>query len=492
MSSTIEESSASSKDKKNNDYPKIDKLLSEIFKKEKTIDIHILKYFKKNDYNSITKKNILSTFTKEFSSNPDKFLNSNKNNFDSKNNFTYCLNKALTKDLFIIYNQNKVKYIKVNPEKTLEYLTSLKKQILLENGRNTVIKKKKVNLDEEDNSNKNPFLNKKRKRQKLDKEKNKYEKEIKEQNKSNNKKEKKQKESPKKESEENPTSEKIYNNFSFHQSHLSKLTFNDKILSNNSAPFSNNSFFFNSEIEENEIPLSPKDLKEELLYMSKDEEEAFKIISKEIKPLEQKLNEINSFITYKQKKLEIISNLLVEMNDNLEKYKEVKTKFNDDYNEIKICFKAIENHFKIFKIAENTQNVPYKNDIYKTHIKFIKNILKKSKGLCESNEKIANKLNNYDIAFTSAKIAIESDLREIIEGDYENKDDNDLVENLKNILRPNFDEAFKKLNYFENNIDNTGKEDNYNDMKNIYEKNTKVKSDLAIYVEKVKSFENKK
>ena len=485
----MEESSITVKNKRNNDYTKIDKLISEISKKEKSLDIHIFKYFKKHDYSSIKKKDILSSFVNQFTTNPNKFIDSNKVNFDSKNNFTYCLNKIMNKDLFIVFNQNKIKYVKINKEKTLEYLISLKKQIGLEGGRNTVIKEKKLNEEQEENSNNNSFLNKKRKRQKIIKENKNNLSEKKEENELNNN-NKIIEESPQKDSQENPTTEKIYNNFSFHQSHLSKLTFNDKILSNNSAPFSNNSYFFNSEIEENDQPIIHKDLKEESLYMSKDEEEAFNIISKEIKPLREKLNEINSFIIYKQKKLELISKLLVEMNENLEKFKDLKTSFNSDYNEIIICFKGIEDHFKIFKVAENMEEFPFKEEIYKSHIKFIKNILKKSKNFYDSNNKITNKLNNYDIAFTSAKIAIENNLREIVDGNGESKAD-ELIETLKNILKSNFDEAFKKLN-LDNYFDNPIKEDNNNDIRNIYEKSIKIRCDFETYVDKVNFFENKK
>ena len=178
------------------------------------------------------------------------------------------------------------------------------------------------------------------------------------------------------------------------------------------------------------------------------------------------------------------------MDENLKKYKNMKIKFNNEVDNIRICYKGIEDNFKIIKVAENITDVPYKNEIYISHTKFIKNLLKKCKELCQNNDNQANQMNNYDIAFTSSKIAIENNLREIIDGNDENNN-NDLVENIKTILKPNLDEAFKKLNN-ENSIDYHDKDDNYNDMKNIFEKNIKLNNDFVTYMNKVKLFEKKK
>lgn len=496
MTTAQEESSSNEKAQKNDVYAKIDKLIAEISKNgPKTIDFHILKYFQKINYNSVRKKDIISIFTKEFTLNNNKFINYNYAFFESKNSFSYCLDKTLKQDLFTIFNQSKVKYVEVNPEKTLEYLNSLQKQILLEHGRNTVVKRKKDKIENEENSNKNALLNKKRKRHKLDNKNNNDKNEIKEENKLNNiKKVKNRKYSPNEDIEDNTTTEKIFNNNSFYLSHASKYTFNDKIILNNSAPLSNNSYFFESEnYEDNNKPLSSKDFKEELFYFTKDEEEGFKILSQGIKPLEQKLNEINSFIKYKQQKLELVSNLLAEINQNVENYKAIKAEFNLNYNAITISYKCVEDQFKINKISEKMVALPFKDEINESHFNFIKNILKKSKSLFEQNDTIANKLNNYDIYFINSKISIENCLKEIIEGNEENKNNDDIIENLKSMLKSNFEEAFKKLN-FENSNDNLDKEDNnnINDIKNIYEKNIETKNTLDTYVDKVKSFDIKK
>ena len=271
---------------------------------------------------------------------------------------------------------------------------------------------------------------------------------------------------------------------------MSKYTIKDKILSNNSAPFSNNSYYFNSEnFEDDEQPLPKKDLKEELL--SKDEEEVFKIISQEIKPLERKLDEINSLITYKRKKLELVSNLLKEMNQNMENFKSTKKDYYIQYNDIKINFKCIEEQFRIFKISENLVDEPFKEEIYKEHSNFIKNILKNSKKMFDKNNRIADKLNNYEISFTNAKISIENDLKEILEVDNENSAKDNIVDDLKNMFKCNFEEVFKKLSSENNNKDNDNNPDNYNEIKNIYEKNSNIKSEYEAYLDKVKSFKMK-
>ena len=80
----------------------------------------------------------------------------------------------------------------------------------------------------------------------------------------------------------------------------------------------------------------------------------------------------------------------------------------------------------------------------------------------------------------------------IVEGNEENKNNSDIIQNLKIMLKSNFEEALKKLN-FENSIDNFDKEDNnINDIKNIYEKNIEIKITLDTYMDKVKSFDIKK
>ena len=496
MTSTKEESSLSHKEQKEDNSSKIDKLLSYLTKKaQQTIEVYILNYFKKNDYNSIKKKEIISTLINEYNISSEKFIDSNQICFNSKNTFIEAVNNSLKKDLFNCFNQNKMKYIEINQEKAFEYLTSLK------NNKANRTKNNKRNDKNDKRWSHNLFLNKKTKRNKSDAQKNhkrksnnkRSKKEMKEpeQSKLNNiRKIENKKDSPKKDNEE-ITSEKIYNNIFFHQSHFSKLTFNDKILANNSNPSSHNSYFFNvNNFENYEPPAIPKEPKddEELLYISKDEEDAFKIISKEIKPLGKKLSEINSFINNKQKKVELISDLLVEMSQNTEKYKTTKIDYNDKVNEIKACFKGIDDNTKILKNSGNVSDMPFKDVIFNSHMKFIQNILKKTENLVENKDNITNKLNNYDIAFSSAKILVENYLKEIIEYDCENGNENDIYESLKNYLKQNFEEAFKKLN-LDNTNDCSSKGENYHDMKNIYEKNIQIKSEFDNYVEKVKSFE---
>ena len=361
-----------------------------------------------------------------------------------------------------------------------------------------MIKKKKNYAEDENKENDVSLLNKKTKRHKSeenDKEqiihkrnKNK----IKEKNKSNNvKKIVNKNKSPKKESEECTTTEKIYNNFSFHQSHLSKLTFNDKIIANNnSVAFSNNSLFFElNNFEKIDEYLSLKESEEELLYISKEEEEAFRIISQEIKPLEDKLSEFNSFINEKKKKLELISRLILEMNENLNKYKTTRFELTDIINDIKACFKSTGEIIKVLKKSEKIDDIPFKDEVCSTHIKLVKNILKKSESLIEDNDMLTNKLNNYDIAFTSSKAIIEANLKDIIDGICEKKKDNEFNKSLKNIFNPSFSEALKKLNIDSNTCDSSIKKDNSNDMNNIYEKSIQIKYDFDTLVEKVKSLE---
>lgn len=361
-----------------------------------------------------------------------------------------------------------------------------------------MIKKKKNYSEDENKENDGLFLNKKTKRHKSE-EKNKDQtinkrnkNKIKNRNKSNNVKKIRNKSlSHKKDSEECTTTEKIYNNFSFHQSHLSKMTFNDKIITNNnSAPFSYNSLFFESNtIENNDENLSLKEPEEKLLYISKEEEEAFKVISQEIKPLEDKLSEFNSFITEKKKKLKLISKLISEMNENLDKYKTTRFELTCIINDIKACFKITGDTFKILKKSEKIGDIPFKEEVYNTHIKLMKNILKKCENFVENNDMLINKLNNYDIAFSSSKAIIEENLKDIIDGLCEKKNGNEFYKSLKNVLNPSFSEALTKLSIDDNTCDSSIKRDNSNDMKNIYEKNIQIKYDFDSLVEKVKNLE---
>ena len=83
MTSTREESSANLNI--NEEYTKIDKMLSEIPKKhQKTIDFHILNYFKKNVYESINKKTMKKNLLNDYHLNKNKFINSKKVNFSSE------------------------------------------------------------------------------------------------------------------------------------------------------------------------------------------------------------------------------------------------------------------------------------------------------------------------------------------------------------------------------------------------------------------------
>ena len=176
-----------------------------------------------------------------------------------------------------------------------------------------MIRRKKNYAEDENKENNTSLLNRKTKRQKSEENVKKQQIHKRTKNKSNdvnkfnNKKIEEEKISSIKENEEYTSSEKIYNNFSIHQSHLSKYTFNDKIILNNeSTHLSNNSFFFDAEnFEKVDEPVSPKESGIELLYISKDEEEAFRIISQEINPLREKLNKINYFIDEKKKNLEL-------------------------------------------------------------------------------------------------------------------------------------------------------------------------------------------
>ena len=109
----------------------------------------------------------------------------------------------------------------------------------------------------------------------------------------------------------------------------------------------------------------------------------------------------------------------------------------------------------------------------------------------DKNNRIADKLNNYEISFTNAKISIENDLKEILEVDNENSAKDNIVDDLKNMFKCNFEEVFKKLSSENNNKDNDNNPDNYNEIKNIYEKNSNIKSEYEAYLDKVKSFKMK-
>ena len=360
-----------------------------------------------------------------------------------------------------------------------------------------MIRRKKNYAEDENKENNTSLLNRKTKRQKSEENVKKQQIHKRTKNKSNdvnkfnNKKIEEEKISSIKENEEYTSSEKIYNNFSIHQSHLSKYTFNDKIILNNeSTHLSNNSFFFDAEnFEKVDEPVSPKESGIELLYISKDEEEAFRIISQEINPLREKLNEINYFIDEKKKKLELISELIVEINENLEKYKKTRIGLTEANKDIKICFQSTEDIFKVFKKSEKIDDIPFKDVIYNSHIKLMKYILGKSENLVDNNDMIINKLNNYDIAFISSKAIIETNVKDIIDGFCDKNNDNEFYKSIKNIFNPSFSEALKKLNIGSNNYGSSFRGDNSYDMKNIYEKNAQIKKDFDALVEKMKSLE---
>ena len=176
MASTREESSANLNI--NEEYTKIDKMLSEIPKKhQKTIDFHILNYFKKNVYESINKKTMKKNLLNDYHLNKNKFINSKKVNFSSEKSLLDEFKSTLENGQFQIFNKDNDLYIKIDPEKVLEHLTFVKKQIWKKNNVLKDIKKKRKNCE---NSGKDTgkiyqALNHKTKRQKSENENNKKE-----------------------------------------------------------------------------------------------------------------------------------------------------------------------------------------------------------------------------------------------------------------------------------------------------------------------------
>ena len=153
------------------------------------------------------------------------------------------------------------------------------------------------------------------------------------------------------------------------------------------------------------------------------------------------------------------------------------------------CFQTTKDTFKFFKKSDKIDDIPFKDVIYNSHIKLMKYILGKSENLLENNDMITNKLNNYDIGFISSKAIIETNVKDIVDGFCDKKNDNEFYKSIKNIFNPSFSDALKKLNIDNNTCDSSFKGDNGYDMNNIYEKNTQMKKDFDALVEKMKSLE---
>ena len=489
-----------------NFLPTIDILLNKMKNMQiKSISMKIFYMFKDNNYEDIQFDIISSRLIKEYASNPSNILNSNNNQFNSQEKLIASLNLSKKNDSFNFFNKNGISYIRINPPKALEILTNLYNKHLKDDSTNISEEEKKYKLKKRGVS----LIGKKRKRgRKRNKKVHYHYQEDKRKGKKLVKRNNSKKIEEIKESEEkinlnisisNKEDENISgydegmknlkkissnNNLIFFQGsplkkNLSSLTFCDigsenlKILSSNI----NETFNINNL---NSIKMQNEG-STEILYQSKNEEIMYGLLKKEIGPITKKISEINTILNEKKGKLDSIDNHLKMMDDSLNNYKEIKTKFKKDSNTLEELFKIIDIEAKILTLFQNVDGfLPFKNEEFKKHIEYFKKCLNESKMFIDNNKKKINLLNDFDIQFNYHKVTIQNEAKEIFGYNYDFLS----VEKAKSLIKPELTQYFIKLQKRNNN-------DSLNDFKLLYNENSRYLEVYENYNVKLILFEKK-
>lgn len=471
----------------------IDNMINKIEKYNlKSTCFKIFTYFKNNKYNEIPIEKIFSKLTKEYDTNPNNFLTAKNIPYNSRKNFITNIYLSLKNYSFISINANNKKLLRLNYKNALDYLNNLYsrnqyKKSSSSDKYQTKKERKKTNnnydLNKNDTDNNpnhnckslsqnNKLIGKKRKRDKLIEEEEES-KEI-ETNVDLTDKETKsfKKEKKNKYKNDDTNSNNTDNNSSI-------LFFQGEPLKKNLSSFT---FYEYSETNKNSSSLYIYDSianydklnqNKLFLYNNKEEEKAYDLLGKEIEPMFTKIYKINNILNDSQKKISEISQLLNSMDQNLNNYKNKKKKFIKNSNTLKICLKSLENQINYFKLFQNTESVPYKDDICKNHFAFVRKHLYLGKNIVDDNEIIVAELNTYDINFNYCKISIENEINDIIK----KNDETFTTDIIQYIINPDLIKYFNNLNNKKSNNNN----DSYNDFRNIYDDNVQLKKIFENY-----------
>ena len=212
--------------------------------------------------------------------------------------------------------------------------------------------------------------------------------------------------------------------------------------------------------------------KMQILFRSKNEEEKYNLLKKEIQPINKKIQLIINILNEKQKKLSLIEINLNKMEQIMNNYIKMKNDYFKDCKSLKLLFGMIEVIIKTLKLFKNNDyaydygNIKKYKDIgFGKNLEHLKDCLKESKKIIDNNEKVINNLNDYDNQFNFSKITVLKYIKEIMS----NKNDFFPVEIIKNLIKP---ELFKYFNKISNEAKN---DDTLNNFQLLYNDNEKIK-----------------
>ena len=429
-----------------NILPSIDNLLSKMKNVQlKSTSMKIFLLFKKYNYNTITFDTITSQFMKEFESDPSNFLSYNQNQFTSQEKLLKSLNKSLTNCSFALFKENNVVNVKLNPPKALEYLTTVYNKSYKDDSTKSSEANKKIKIQKQtisgndkktNNNDEEKYIGKKRKRKiktnspnynVRDAEKEANEEDSKEENKNTN------------ESFNSYNQEKANiqgcddgirslqkintNNTIFFQGtplkkNLSSLTFFDSSIEKIKNYSSYNSINFNDTFNINNIDSTrfSNENNEEVLFRTKNEEEIYHLLIKEVSPLFSKMGQIKEIINEKQEKCLFIEDHLKKMYESLNNYKALKKIFKNNINNIKRYFKIVDIEVKTLNLLQKTEtNFPFRDEELNRHLDYCKLCLKEVNILIENNDgKIIKNLNEYGISFSFCRKTVEDGVKDFI------------------------------------------------------------------------------
>ena len=472
----------------------------------KTTSFKIFKYYQENNYNKIPYEKIISYLIQEYKTNPSNFLNGSDKPFNSVKKFLMSVKFALRNNAFkTIYNKN-TKYLILNLPKTLEYLNNFKNKIPKNENNNETINNDNngflidINKIKTNQFNNDNYIGKKRRRKKneteIEGDNNKdnmdeNNKSIIEFDKLNNRDDFKTKKQNKNVLKDNigetefnnsvTPSKKIYFEGTPMNMNLSSMTFcagyseSIKMFSANTI---NNNSVSNHNIINTDIAKQQNEGKIEILYKSKDEEKIYNLLNEEIKPIWNRFNQLKILIENTQESILSISKILNTMDYIFNEYKNIKNKLIIDSDILSSCFKAIDNEIKVLNLCKNTDNIPFKDELFQKHHTYAKKILNLCKNIVDENCKKISKLNDYDFNFSFCKINIENKIKEITE----NKSELISVVNIECLINPKLLKYFKKINYESSNNESN------NDVSIIYDNNYHLKNKYEEYVKKIELY----
>lgn len=496
-----------------NIIPLIDNLLNKIKSDQlKTTTMKIFLLFKKNNYDTIFFESIIQQFLKDYQSDPSSFLSYNQTPFTSEEKLIKSLNKSLTNCSFSLFKENNIVHVKLNPQNALEYIKNIynknykdespkssevnKKSKMKKKNNNSDNDKKAINNDEDNYLGKKRIRINKRKlsNYSVKNPENEAEEEVsKDENMKNN-------DSVNSDDKENTNKkgcdegikslQKINMNNSVYfqgmplKKNLSSLTFFDPTLENVKNFSSYNSQNYNDTVNNIINTDSIKinyDYNSEILYRSKNEEEMYNLLKKEIVPISCKIGQINEILKDKQEKCLYIEEHLKQMDENLNNYKTLKNIFKMNINNIIKFFKIIDIEVKTLYLLLKTESVfPFKDEEFSRHLEYFKMCLKEVKILIDNNDgKIIKNLNEFDINFNYCRKSIQDGVKDIIDNNYNMIP----MQNIEDLIKPELLKYFQKIPNESNN--NKYK----NDFQILYNENNKYLKLYQKYMEKYEYFE---